>query len=108
MCIRDSGQTFRVALALYSSADENEGFQIHKIENSEPGQIGNAVKCIQRLRTLTKCLRSDSTDKRTRSMDLGDSPENVKRARSLQLVPTDESMHEMPTNVPTVPSSFTQ
>ena len=102
------GQPFRVALVLFSGADETEGFQIHKMENIEPSNVKSAIRCWQKLRTMTKRLRSDSTDKRTRTMDLGDSPENVKRARSLPLVPPDESMHEMPTNVPTVPSSFTQ
>ena len=104
------GHKFRVALALFSSADENEGFQIHKIENIEPGQIENAVKCMQRLRTLTKCLRSDSTDKRTRSIELVASddlsPEKVKQARVLQAVPTDESLADEPVKAPPRPSSL--
>ena len=103
------GHEFRVALALFSSADENEGFQIHKIENIEPGQIENAVKCMQRLRTLTKSLRSDSTDKRTRSIELVSddlSPEKVKKARLLHAVPTDESLVDVPVKPPPRPSSL--
>ena len=104
------GQTFRVALSLFSSADVNEGFQIHKIENIEPGQIENAIKCMQRLRTLTKCLRSDFTDKRTRSIELVSSddlsPEKVKKARVLQAVPTDESLAGEPVKAPPRPSSL--
>ena len=92
------GKTFRVALALLSSADENEGFHIHKLEYIEPEQVNQAVLCMQKLRTLSKRVRSVSTDKRTRSHALesdGLSPTKTKKARALQQSPTAASLPDV-------------
>ena len=88
------GKTFRVALVLLSSADEN-GLHIHKLEYIEPEQVHQAVLCMQKLRTLSKRVRSVSTDKRTRSYELekdGLSPSSTKKARTLQVAPTEASL----------------
>ena len=65
---------------------------------------------MQKLRTMTKRLRSDSTDKRTRSIELVSSddlsPEKVKKARVLQAVPTGESLADEPVKPPPRPSSL--
>ena len=89
------GKTFRVALALLSSADEKEGLHIHKLEYIEPEQVNQAVVCMQKLRTLSKRVRSVSTDKRTHSRALDSealSPTKIKKARCLQAAPTDASL----------------
>ena len=89
------GKNFRVALALLSSADEKEGFHIHKLEYIEPEQVNQAVLSMQKLRTLSKRVRSVSTDKRTHShaLDSEDlSPTKMKKARTLQAAPTDASL----------------
>ena len=84
-----------MALALLSSADETEGFHIHKLEYIEPEQVNQAVLCMRKLRTLSKRVRSLSTDKRTHSHALGSddlSPAKLKKARCLQASPTDAGL----------------
>ena len=89
------GKTFRVALALLSSADEKEGLHIHKLEYIEPEQVNQAVVCMQKLRELSKRVRSVSSEKRSRGLALdsaGHSPCDIKKARTLQQTPTDASL----------------
>ena len=89
------GRNFRVALVLLARADEKEGLHIHKLEYIEPEQVNQAVVCMQKLRTLSKRVRSVSTDKRTHShaLDSEDlSPSKTKKARTLQAAPTDASL----------------
>ena len=91
------GKTFRVALALLSSADEKEGLHIHKLESIEPDQVSQAVLCMQKLRRLSKRVRSVSSEKRSRSVALdseGRSPCDTKKARTLQNAPTEVSLPE--------------
>ena len=64
------GKTCRVALVLFSSVDETEGFHIHKLECIEPDQVNQAVACLQKLRTLCRRVRSVSSEKRTRCQNL--------------------------------------
>ena len=59
------------------------------------GAVNQAVVCMQKLRTLSKRVRSVSTDKRTRSHALGSedhSPSKTKKARCLQAAPTEASL----------------
>ena len=89
------GKTFRVALVLLSSAVEKEGLHIHKLEYIEPDQVNNAVVCMQKLRELSKRVRSQSGEKRSHVLDLdsdGRSPCDTKKARTLQQTPTDASL----------------
>ena len=91
------GKTFRVALVLLSKADEEEGLHIHKLEYIEPEHVEQAVVCMQKLRALSKRVRSASSEKRSRSLDLtseGHSPCDTKKARTLQNVPTEASLPE--------------
>jgi hypothetical protein len=86
------GKTFRVALALFSAADENEGLHIHKLECIEPEHVSQAVGCMQKLRALSKRVCSTSSEKRSHSLALdsdGHSPCDTKKARRLHTVPTD-------------------
>ena len=89
----------RVVLALLSSADETEGFHIHKQEPVEPDQVPDAVHCLKRLRRLTKQLRYGSSEKRTHGFNLATdagSPSGLKKARMLQVCPTDASLPDGP------------
>ena len=88
---------FRFALALLSRADAKEGFHVHKLEAIEPDQVKEAVLCMQKLRRLSKRMRSDSSEKRSHSVALdstGHSPSDTKKARTLQAVPTADSLSE--------------
>ena len=85
---------FRYALALFSRADEDEGFQVHKLEPVEPDQVTNAVHCMRKLRGMSKAVHPVSTEKRTHAVDLstsGSSPSATKKARTLHNAPTDAS-----------------
>ena len=76
---------------------QDEGFHIHKLEYIEPGNVGSAVKCMQKLRKLTKGVHPESTEKRSHDCMMendGKSPNSTKKARVLQAVPTDESLKE--------------
>ena len=87
---------FRVALALLSKADD-EGFHVHKLEHIEPDQVAPAVNCMRKLRTLSKRVRCESTERRsrTRTLESGDlSPSATKKARTLQEAPTGDSWSE--------------
>ena len=91
---------FRFALVLFTKADDHEGLHIHKLEYIEMDQIENAVKCMQKLRKLSKGVHSVSTEKRSHSIafeclsERGVSPREIKKARNLQSVPTDASWPE--------------
>ena len=91
-------QNFRVAVALFTKADEKEGLHIHKLENIEPEQVKEAVLCMQKLRRLSKGVHTVSTEKRSHSVALREhevmSPCNTKKARALQAVPTEASLPE--------------
>ena len=86
------GKAFRVALVLFTSADDTEGLHVHKLEYIEPDQVNDAVQCIRKLRTLSRSVHSVSTEKRSHSMLLGSpgtpSPRDAKRAKTLQRAPT--------------------
>ena len=87
----------RVVLALLSSADETEGFHIHKQEPVEPTQVSNAVYCLRKLRTLSKKLKCGSSEKRTHDFNLATDagePRDLKKARMLQVCPTDLSLKD--------------
>ena len=89
------GKNFRVAVVLFTKADEKEGLHIHKLEYIEPEQVKEAVLCMQKLRRLSKCVHTVSTEKRSHSVALvheGMSPCTTKRARTLQAVPTEASL----------------
>ena len=83
-----------MALVLLSRADD-EGLHIHKLEYIEPDQVNDAVVCMQKLRELSKRVRSQSGEKRSHVLDLGSaghSPCDIKKARTLQQTPTDASL----------------
>jgi len=83
------GKDFRVALVLISKVDD-EGFHVHKSENIEPDQVDNAIQCMQRLRRLSKQIRPKNIEKRSHKLTLDTS--SLKKARTLQSVPTDASL----------------
>ena len=89
------GKNFRVAVVLFTKADEKEGLHIHKLEYIEPEQVKEAVLCMQKLRRLSKGVHTVSTAKRSHSVALvheGMSPCTTRRARTLQAVPTEASL----------------
>ena len=89
-------KAFRVALALLSKVDD-EGFHVHELEHIEPEQVAPAVNCMRELRTLSKRVRCESTERRsrTRTLDSGDlSPSATKKARTLQEAPSGDSWSE--------------
>ena len=83
------GRDFRVALVFISKVAE-EGFQIHKLENIEPAQVDNAIKCMQRLRKMSKQIRPEGEGKRSHNLSLNAT--GLKKARTLQSVPTGGSL----------------
>ena len=91
------GKTFRVAVVLFTKADEKEGLHIHKLEYVEPDQVEQAVLCMQKLRRLSKRVKTTSTEKRSHSIALGSmgqSPSDTKKARTLHATPTEASLPE--------------
>ena len=88
------GKQLRCALVLCAKKDK-EGFHIHKLVSIEPDQVNQAVACRQKLRRLSKQVRSESTDKRSRALDLdsdGRSACDTKKARTLQAPTTGDSL----------------
>ena len=83
------GKEFRVALAFINKVDA-EGFHGHIVENIEPEQVVNAIKCMQRLRRMSKQIRPKSTAKRSHDLSLTTS--GLKKARTLHSVPTGGSL----------------
>ena len=91
------GKNCRVAFVLFTKADETGGLHIHKLEYVEPNQVNDAIKCMQKLRRLSRGVHTKSTEKRSHSVALeheGRSPNTTKKARTLQTVPTDASLLE--------------
>ena len=89
------GKDFRVALVLINKVDD-EGCHVHKSENIEPDQVDNAIKCMQRLRRMSKQIRPTGKEKRSHNLSLTTS--GLKKARTLQSIPTggsipDETSH---------------
>ena len=83
------GKQFRVALVLITKADE-EGFHIHKLEYIEQDQVNHAIACMQRLRRLNKQIHPAGTEKRSHNLTL--TATGIKKARTLQSVPTNMSL----------------
>ena len=83
------GKEFRVAVALINKVDA-EGFHVHKVENIEPEQVANAIKCMQRLRRMSKQIRPKSTAKRSHDLSLTTS--GLKKAKILQRQPTERNL----------------
>ena len=91
------GKNFRVAVVIFTKADEKEGLHIHKLEYIEPEQVKEAVLCMQRLRRLSKGVHTVSTEKRSHSATLVNEampPCTTKKARTLHAVPTEASLPE--------------
>ena len=91
------GKAFRVAIVLFTKADEKEGPHIHKLEYVEPEQVKEAILCMRKLRKLSKGVHTVSTEKRSHSVALaheGKSPSTTKKARTLQAAPTEASLPE--------------
>jgi len=91
------GKTFRVAVCLFTKADEQEGLHIHLLEYIEADQVKQAVLCMQKLRRLSKGVHTGATEKRSHSVALesaGKSPCDTKKARTLQAAPTEASLPE--------------
>ena len=91
------GNNFRVAVVLFTKADEKEGLHSHKLEIIEPEQVKEAVLCMQKLCRLSKGVHTVSTEKRSHSVALvneGMSPCNTQKARTQQAVPTEASLPE--------------
>ena len=63
------GRDYRVAFVLISKVDA-EGFHIHKVQNIEPDQMDNTIKCMQRLRRMSKQIRPEGTGKRSHDLSL--------------------------------------
>ena len=83
------GKQFRVALVLITKADE-EGFHIHKLEYIEQDQVNHAITCMQRLRRLNKQIHPAGKEKRSHDLTL--TATGIKKARTLQSVPTNTSL----------------
>ena len=95
--IRPRGKNFRVAVVLFTKADNEEGLHIHTLEYIESDQVKNAVLCMQKLRKLSKGIHTVSIEKRSHSVELvheGMSPSTTKKARILQAVPSAASLPE--------------
>ena len=89
------GKAHRGAIALFSKV-EGTKLHLHKLEYIEPSQMDGAIKCVRKLRALSKKIRPTATEKRSRAMDhlFQASPRDTKKCRSLQLQPTDDSLAE--------------
>ena len=105
------GKQLRCALVLCAKKDK-EGFHIHKLELIEPDQVDNAIQCLPKLRTLSKRVQpvpvnwkpshlprmpSLAKEKRARAVFLEaakQAPQEPKKARTLQVAPTDQELEE--------------
>jgi hypothetical protein len=87
------GKSSRVAVILISGMD-SEGFQVHKQEHVEPADSDNAVACFRKLRLLSTKINTKGTEKRSHSLghQFVAKTTDVKRCRTLQAAPTDQSM----------------
>ena len=82
-------QKFRVAFVLITKADK-EGLHIHKLEYIEQDQVNHAIRCMQRLRRLNKQIHPAGKEKRSHNLTL--TATGIKKARTLQSVPTNTSL----------------
>ena len=90
------GNNMRYAIALLTKADQ-EGLHVHKLEYIELEQVNDAIKCLQKLRKLSKRIHPESSDKRSHAVFLcgsGKTPGDTKKARTLQAVPTEASLND--------------
>ena len=88
----------RCALVLCAKKDK-EGFHIHKLELIEPDQVDNAIQCLQKLRTLSKRVQPVPVNKEKRAQAVflaaaKQAPQEPKKARTLQVAPTDQELEE--------------
>ena len=92
------GKPMRCALVLFNKKDA-EGFHIHKLEYIEPDQVENAIECLRKLRMLSKRVQPVPVVKEKRPHDVfleaaKRAPQEAKRARTLQVAPTDQELEE--------------
>ena len=91
----------RCALVLCTKKAQ-DGFHIHKLELIEPDQVDNAIQCLRKLRTLSKRvqpvpMKTDAKEKRAQAVFLEaakQAPTPAKKARTLQVAPTDQELEE--------------
>ena len=92
------GKQMRCALVLCTKKDK-EGFHIHKLEIIEPDQVDNAIQCLRKLRTLSKKVQPVPVNKEKRAQAVfleaaKQAPTPTKKARTLQVAPTDQELEE--------------
>ena len=92
------GKQMRCALVLFTKKDK-EGFHIHKLELIEPDQVDNAIQCLRKLRTLSKRVQPVPVNKEKRAQAVfleaaKQAPTPTKKARTLQVAPTDQELEE--------------
>ena len=85
------GKPMRFAICLFTKKDD-EGFHLHKWEYLEPDQVDNAVQCMRKLRKLCMGIHSTSGEKRSHSVSACTEVSPMKKARTLQAVPTDAEL----------------
>ena len=90
------GKKSRFAVLLVDKID-GMTIEMQKAEFVEPDDAAGAVKCFQRLRQVCKQIKQSQLSgygKRTRSESTSfvGSPENLKKCRTLQAMPTDASI----------------
>ena len=99
------GQKHRAAIVLITSCDVKDSsgasqpgaktFGIEKIQLLEPTMEAQAVRLFERLRRLTMRLNSESQDVPKPTLQVAqDESSPFKKARSLSVMPTDESLPE--------------
>ena len=92
----------RVAIVFMTMAEETDTgicLHLHKVEQIEPAQVGEAVACLQKLHSLNMGVHPHYQEKRTHNINLyatGTSLSSVKKTRRLQTVPTEASLPEDP------------
>ena len=92
------GKQLRCALVLCAKKDK-EGFHIHKLQLIEPDQVDNAIQCLPKLRTLSKRVQPVPVNKEKRAQAVfleaaKQAPQEPKKARTLQVAPTDQELEE--------------
>ena len=91
------GKPSRTAVVLITKV-EGKTCHVHKLEYVEPDDTDKAIKCFRKLRTLSKRIMPDLTMKKSKCMEsvFNTPPSSLKRCRTLEAVPTDESLQEVP------------
>ena len=92
------GKQMRCALVLCTKKAQ-DGFHIHKLELIEPDQVDNAIQCLRKLRTLSKRVQPVPVNKEKRAQAVfleaaKQAPTPAKKARTLQVAPTDQELEE--------------